>query len=91
MGLCASGAGGTASVPPNSGDKYRTEEPARESEHNDASAAHAAAEKSDQNLKVAWTDIKKGSVWSYYNKVKTLGEGMTGAVYQLSNKQTGDM
>lgn len=41
-------------------------------------------------LKEAWTDIKKGSVWKYYDKVKTLGEGMTGAVYQLQHKATKD-
>lgn len=54
-----------------------------------ASAASASAGEPLQ-LKEAWTDIKKGSVWKYYEKVKTLGEGMTGAVYQLQHKGTRD-
>ena len=37
-------------------------------------------------LKKAWTEIKQDSVWNHYDKIKTLGEGMTGAVYALRKK-----
>jgi len=40
-------------------------------------------------LKKAWTEIKQESVWNHYDKVKTLGEGMTGAVYALKRKTGG--
>lgn len=46
---------------------------------------------SGNTLKEAWTEIREGSVWEYYDKEGTpLGEGMTGAVYSLTNKITGD-
>lgn len=40
-------------------------------------------------LKKVWTEIKQDSVWNHYDKVKTLGEGMTGAVYAIRKKSGG--
>ena len=83
---------------PNNGAAYQADNVSAESS-GPAPAAHAAASSTagasasggeTVQLKEAWTDIKKGSVWKYYDKVKTLGEGMTGAVYQLQHKATKD-
>jgi len=62
------------------------EEREAEAENNSAAASAAAPA-----LKSVWTDIKKGSVWDVFDKVATLGEGMTGNVYSLRHKDTGSL
>lgn len=71
-------------------DSYavHSREPARAAAEEAEPTVHAD---SATNLKAAWTDIKRGSVWKVYEKLGTLGEGMTGAVFSLRHKETNDM